>query len=273
MRTARQFREVAWNKLTNRYWWAVLVTLVAMALGGLHASINLDWSFDLADPEEWQRFFSRIHGSEAGVYLWQAARSILLPLTSIATVYGAAAFIVGGAVELGYDLYFLELYRSAETPQFETLFARFTIFARALGLRLLMWIKTLLWTLLFIVPGIIASLRYAMAPFLVAEYPDITANDAIERSKQLMIGNKWRLFCLRFSFIGWYLLSGLVPFGVGPVLLSPYTTAADTAFYLELTGRLPIDGTPFTNAAPQDRAFPAAPPADNAADSDDREWV
>lgn len=273
MRTARQFRDVAWNRLTNRYWWAVLVTLVAVALGGVYASIDLDRSFDRANLEEWRAFFSGIHGSEVGVFLWQAARSVLLPLASIASVYGLAMFIVGGAVELGYDLYFLELYRSAETPRFETLFARFTIFARALGLRALMWIKTLLWTLLLIVPGIIASLRYAMAPFLVAEYPEIAASEAIERSKQLMVGNKWRLFCLRFSFIGWYLLSALVPFGAGPVFLSPYTKAADTAFYLELTGRLPVDGTPFAGDAPRDRAFSVAPPADNAADSDGREWI
>ena len=59
------------------------------------------------------------------------------------------------------------------------------------------------------------------------------ANDAITRSKELMKGNKWRLFCLDFSFIGWDILSAFT-LGIGDLWLTPYRSAAAAAFYREL---------------------------------------
>ena len=59
------------------------------------------------------------------------------------------------------------------------------------------------------------------------------ANDAITRSKELMKGNKWRLFCMEISFIGWMILS-VFTFGIGDLWLTPYRAAAHTAFYREL---------------------------------------
>ena len=95
---------------------------------------------------------------------------------------------------------------------------------------------TFLWALLFIIPGIVASYRYALAPYLMAENPDIGVMEAIARSKELMRGNKGRLFCLQFSFIGWYLLSTLT-LGIGTLWVAPYRKIAETAFYLDVTGR------------------------------------
>ena len=95
---------------------------------------------------------------------------------------------------------------------------------------------TFLWSLLFIVPGIIASYRYALAPYLMAENPDMGVMEAIARSKELMNGSKWRLFCLQLSFIGWSLLCVLT-LGIGYLWLAPYQNAAEAAFYLEVTGR------------------------------------
>ena len=88
--------------------------------------------------------------------------------------------------------------------------------------------------LLLIVPGIIAVYRYALAPYLMAEDPEMGAMEAIEKSKELMKGNKWRLFCLQFSFIGWMLLSSLT-FGLGNLALRPYQEAAYAAFYREVS--------------------------------------
>ena len=181
---------------------------------------------------------------------------IIAALGGLIVVYGIAMFIIGSAVELGYNRYNLALYEGSTAPKIETLFSRFSIFGSALLLRFLMFVKILLWTLLLIVPGIIAAYRYAMAPYLMAEHPDLSATEAIEQSKQMMSGNKWRLFCLQISFIGWWILAALTG-GVGAVFLMPYTKAADTAFYLDLTGRLPA--SPYAYAA----ASPEAPAAVN----------
>ena len=72
-----------------------------------------------------------------------------------------------------------------------------------------------------------------MAPYILMENPDMTANQAIRASKELMKGNKWRLFCMQFSFIGWDILCGIT-MGLGYLLLNPYRSAADAAFYREI---------------------------------------
>ena len=80
---------------------------------------------------------------------------------------------------------------------------------------------------------------------------------AIEESKYLMSGNKWRLFCLQLSFIGWYILA-IFTAGIGGIFLIPYVKAAYTAFYLDLMNRLPA--SPYQ--APAAPVPPAAPKAD-----------
>jgi hypothetical protein len=94
----------------------------------------------------------------------------------------------------------------------------------------------------------------------MAQHPELTATEAIEQSKQMMATNKWRLFCLDLSFIGWWLLAALTG-GIGSIFLMPYTKAASTAFYLDLIGRLPDSpyATPGTPGKPNAPASPAAP--------------
>ena len=96
-----------------------------------------------------------------------------------------------------------------ESPSFETLFAYFPHWKTVAAARLLRSLYTLLWSLLLIVPGILAAYSYAATEFILAECPGLTAGEAIARSKELMYGNRWRLFCLQFSFIGWSILYGV----------------------------------------------------------------
>ena len=101
--------------------------------------------------------------------------------------------------------------------------------------QLLQTLYVVLWSLLFIIPGIIASYSYAMTSFILAENPEMDANEAIGRSKEMMYGNRWRLFCLHFSFIGWDILATLT-LGIGNLWLVPYKQAASAAFYREVSG-------------------------------------
>ena len=70
---------------------------------------------------------------------------------------------------------------------------------------------------------------------ILAEHPELTAGEAIAQSKAMMAGNRWRLFCLQFSFIGWDILCALT-LGIGNLALRPYRHAAEAAFYRELCG-------------------------------------
>lgn len=241
MRRAKEFRDTAWNILRGRYWWTVLAALIAGLLGGYAGQSSLSFRFQPEDLQHVRDFLGGIDVESATV-IFNALKGIFAAVAGFAAVYGIALFIVGSAVELGYNLFNLSLYQSGERPKIETIFSRFSIFGNALLLRFLMFLKIFLWTLLFIVPGIVAAYRYALAPYLLAEHPELSASEAIEQSKQLMLGHKGRLFCLQLSFIGWYLLAALTG-GLGWVFLAPYPKAANTAFYLERTGRLPLEGT------------------------------
>ena len=115
------------------------------------------------------------------------------------------------------------------------LFGYFPWWKTAVAASLLQGVLILLWSLLLIIPGIVASLSYAMTGYILAENPDLTASPAIQQSKEMMQGNRWRLFCLQLSFIGWSILC-LFTFGIGNLVLNPYQKAAEAAFYREING-------------------------------------
>lgn len=257
MRRAKEFRETAWNILRGRYWWTVLAALIAGILGGYAGQSSVSFNFGSNNVEDLRNFFARFDADQATAIV-NALKGFFIALAGFAFTYGIALFIVGSAIALGYNLFNLALYQSGERPKIESIFSRFSTFGNALLLRFLMFLKTFLWTLLFIVPGIVAAYRYALAPYLMAEHPELSAAEAIEQSKQLMMGHKGRLFCLNLSFIGWYLLSALTG-GIGWVFLAPYPKAAETAFYLERTGRLPLN----TVSASASETVPPQAPSDH----------
>ena len=93
-----------------------------------------------------------------------------------------------------------------------------------------------LWSLLFIIPGIVKSFSYAMTPFIMAENPEMSANDAITASRVLMDGHKGELFTLDLTFLGWAILAA-VTCNIGHLALNPYKNAAYAAFYKDLTAQ------------------------------------
>ena len=93
---------------------------------------------------------------------------------------------------------------------------------------------TFLWSLLFVIPGIIKGYEYMLIPYLLADNPQMDREEAFAKSKEMMDGNKWSLFCLDFSFIGWMILSACT-FGIGDLFLNPYTHMATAHFYLNLS--------------------------------------
>lgn len=141
--------------------------------------------------------------------------------------------IVGGAMTIGYRRYHLAL-MDAEEADFNVAFSGFEMFGKAFIWNLLQGLYLLGWSLLFVIPGIVKSYSYAMSGYILAENPEMDANDAITASRMMMDGNKWRLFCLDFSFIGWTLLASLT-FGIGNIALEPYMASSHAAFYREIS--------------------------------------
>ena len=102
-----------------------------------------------------------------------------------------------------------------------TLFEGFKDYGRVWLTFFFMSLFETLWTLLFVIPGIVKSIAYSFAPYIIAEDPNISPRDAIKRSMEITNGHKGELFVLYLSFIWWILLTG-VTFGIAGIYVFPY---------------------------------------------------
>ena len=125
---------------------------------------------------------------------------------------GIYVLLVTGAFTLGITLFFLALFRR-QRVSVSDIFLGFERFGKALGLMLFQGLFIFLWTMLFVVPGIIAAIRYSQAFFVLADNPDKGIRECMDESKRMMKGNKAKYFCLSLSFIGWALLAS-IPVGI-----------------------------------------------------------
>jgi len=105
----------------------------------------------------------------------------------------------------------------------------------------LMRLFIFLWSLLFLIPGIIKSFSYAMTLYILEENPELSANEAIDRSRAMMKGHKFDYFWLLLSFIGWAFLS-IFTLGIGLLWLMPYMQTASGAFYEDVKADYEVNG-------------------------------
>ena len=139
-------------------------------------------------------------------------------------------FLLSGAFTVGFAGFFLGIAQE-NTARLELLFVGFQRFWKSFGTYFFHTLFIVLWTLLFIIPGIIATFRYAMAFFIIADDEDCGSLEAISRSKEMMKGNKWKFFCLHWRFVGWALLAVFFTFGIGFLWLIPYMQTSFAKFY------------------------------------------
>lgn len=242
---ASDFKKWAREALRGRWGTAILVCLTAMLLTG---GVNL---------------VSNIFAEETPVGMVEAGATMI----TITIVSLIVALVIGGAVTLGQTHYFINLV--AHRPSgYKDVFSRFGIWHKGIWMSIVIGVRVALWALLGVlpatllcgawlmghtpeyqgmmimagfiglssIPGVIASYRYAMTCYVLAEFPELSVKDAIKESKRLMDGNKWRMYSMHWSFLGWYILSA-VTMGIANLWLLPYRCAADAAFYMDVTGR------------------------------------
>lgn len=143
------------------------------------------------------------------------------------------SILLSGPTSYGTATYFMKITRSEE-PLLEDMFGGFKYFINTFLLYLVTWLFTTLWSLLFIIPGIVAALRYSMAYYIMNDNPGISAMEAINQSKEMMKGHKGKLFLLNLSFIGWGFLSVSFTFGIGLLWVGAYFNTAKINFYEDL---------------------------------------
>ena len=169
--------------------------------------------------------------------IWLMALAVCLIqslVLSLASSIVIGVILVGGLLSYGLCHVFLQMVRSQKTkPEISDLFTGSDQFLSLLILYCLQALFTFLWTLLFIVPGIIKSYAYSMAFYIKHDHPEYDWKKCLDESQRYMMGHKWQLFCLDFSFIGWILL-GSCCCGLGMLWVTPYQQLARTNFYENL---------------------------------------
>ena len=237
MKTSQDFRRISREVLNGKWTIAIAVGLVASILGGIsfggpEFKINLNTSQPSLNLNYGGKeiFSSGLNDFQLNGVIFSLFGIILV----VALVLGLIYLMLGSFVGVGYAKFNLNLV-DRKNAFFENLFEYFTYWKNTTVTRFLRGLYVFLWTLLFIVPGIVAGFSYAMTDFILAENPELSATQAIEQSKNMMYGNRWRFFCLQFSFIGWDILAALT-FGIGNLWLNPYKYVAYAAFYREISG-------------------------------------
>jgi len=149
----------------------------------------------------------------------------------------------------GYTIFGLNVSRSRRAD-YGSLFDGFALFGKILWLSILQGIFVFLWSLLLVIPGIIAAYRYRQSLYILLDHPELSALECIRASKLMMNGHKGELFVLDLSFIGWNLLA-VIP--LVSLYVSPYTEITYANYYNALAG-LPVEtGSPDGEAGGYDR--------------------
>ena len=157
---------------------------------------------------------------------------IMIAVQLIPKVGGIVSFVITGPMMVGMAGIYLSISRDQDT-EVSRLFEGFKKFGVSFAAYFLQFIFILLWALLLIIPGILAALSYSMTYYIISENDSIGPLEAITKSKEMMQGNRWRLFCLGFRFFCWSLLC-ILTLGIGFLWLFPYMYVSFARFYVDL---------------------------------------
>ncbi len=224
---AYDYRARAREALRGNWVTAVLVYLVAGLLMGSSDSPSFNFNLNI---EAGHVDFSLSQELE---HFLEGTLGLAMPLVlTLSLVLLVARLALGGVMSLGRATYSLNLIDGVEA-EFADLFTGFRRFYDALIMNVVSILMVFLGMLLFVVPGIILGYAYAMAPYILAENPDISGTDALRLSRQMMKGHKWELFWLELTFIGWSILAAFT-LGLGNLALEPYKGISKASFYRDI---------------------------------------
>lgn len=168
------------------------------------------------------------------IYLIYFLITIACSFLSFIGIGAFASILTTGGFTLSFAFISKKLYYN-ELLNDNDLYFGFQDFAKGFILYLLQSLFISLWSLLFIIPGIIKSFAYSMAYFIQIDNPNLKATECLDRSQKMMMGHKWDYFCLIFSYLGWVLLSCLT-FGILLIWVLPKMNQASYLFYQSIKG-------------------------------------
>lgn len=245
MWTRKKLKNRAKFALRQNYWKIVLVALMAGLLiggGGAYSGYGQNHGKSQSQSER------VIHETSSREGLWDDLEvdenwpliiCILIAVIVIILVALAVAVVLDAFIlnpfEVGAKRFFSHsIVQKAEVK--EIAYAYDHSYKNVAKIMFLKDLYTVLWTLLFIIPGIVKSYEYQMIPYLLGEHPEMSTEEAFATSRELMRGNKWKAFVLDLSFLGWVILSVLTMGILAIFYVMPYVYLTKAALYRELMG-------------------------------------
>lgn len=152
--------------------------------------------------------------------------------STVATVMEVVVQLISYILYFGLVIFTVNTVRQTGEACVENLLDGFGHAGKVVFLNVLKLIIVSFLTLLFIIPGVLALYSYRQALFLLNDNPEWSVFRCLRESRQMMKGHKWELFKLDFSFIGWFLLSAILP--PAEIYVTPYTYTSWALFYEDL---------------------------------------
>lgn len=261
MWTREQLKTPAKEKLKKYLLPAILICLVISVLGGGYAessnrvTIGRDGNSDFESMFEWPSF-SSIQDFEiedigenpvVSGFLGSVLQMVLRfnPLAVLFTIIGVLTLLIKLLISLfvvnpllvGMRQFFMMAQKEEADPKDYQVFLfgfRENRYAPIFKTMLSRDILVFLWTLVFVIPGVIKRYEYRMVPYILAENPEIDSREALALSKDMMFGQKWDVFILDLSFLLWDALSRITFGIVGAAYVNPYKAMTDAELYAVL---------------------------------------
>lgn len=256
MKTFKELRREAWEIATTRWTFRFVVvgaSLIAIMLAALIPLVNF---YEANDIQTWGMFFeTQARMEQSGLDVSVASAQQFWSMTWASALQTFVEYLFQGIFAFGMISFVLtKAVRNDDQGWFGSAFRGFRIPLETLWLVLLMFVRIMLWALLFIIPGIIAAFRYSVAWYVKVEHPEYSAGECLAESGRLMKGHKFDFFCFGLSYFGWFLLAAFVLMigaslvsvipPVGALLMLPgfalvvfvsaYVAFGHARFYLEL---------------------------------------
>lgn len=227
----------------RNYWKCVLVAFVLLMLGGGSGSTGASVPSDSASYEEYNnngiyhynnhQYNTPKETTEDVVFVGLMVFIVMVCLTA-AIIGSLIGLFVFNPLQVGSCHYFLQNAVSNDAEVGALIKAFKTNYKNTVLTMFLRGLYTVLWTLLFIIPGIIKGYEYRMIPYILADHPEMNHQEAFTLSQKMMDGEKWNTFILDWSFFGWQLLNAFTLGILGIFYVNPYVHATSAELYLTL---------------------------------------
>lgn len=257
MWTRKELKERAKEALKRNYWKIVLVSLIGMLIGGGLGSSGISGGgSDIRDmaSNNVKEHFTEHENDDVD---WEGAEAVqddiqmdIRPQDIVAIAFTVIVVLIVAAIVLAIGIALdVLLLNPVQVGINRFMVKSLDDTARIAevgytfdhnyknGVKVMFFkdLYVVLWSLLFIVPGIYKAYQYRMVPYILGENPDMTYQEVLQRSKDMMDGQKWDAFVLDLSFILWHMLGGITC-GLAEIFyVAPYVNLTDAALYSRLS--------------------------------------